>query len=96
MNTGVDAVNLAWGSAPVLNGRGDNLLDSYELERIGFATTGRYHRSHFHLGDGEISSPEASAPGSSLCWHPCCFDFPEPFLPVRHRVADRRQYLETR
>jgi 2-polyprenyl-6-methoxyphenol hydroxylase-like FAD-dependent oxidoreductase len=39
MNTGIgDAVNLAWKLAAVLYGRaGDNLLDTYELERIGFA-----------------------------------------------------------
>ena len=39
MNTGIgDAVNLAWKLGAVLNGRaGDNLLDTYELERIGFA-----------------------------------------------------------
>ncbi|HEX4145602.1 MAG TPA: FAD-dependent monooxygenase [Pirellulales bacterium] len=39
MNTGIgDAVNLAWKLAAVLGrGAGENLLDSYELERIGFA-----------------------------------------------------------
>ncbi len=39
MNTGIgDAVNLAWKLAAVLNGAAaENLLDSYELERIGFA-----------------------------------------------------------
>jgi hypothetical protein len=39
MNTGIgDAINLAWKLAAVLAGRaGDNLLDSYEAERIGFA-----------------------------------------------------------
>jgi hypothetical protein len=39
MNTGIgDAVNLAWKLAAVLNGRAhQNLLDSYEPERIGFA-----------------------------------------------------------
>jgi len=39
MNTGIgDAVNLAWKLAAVLNGcADDNLLDTYELERIGFA-----------------------------------------------------------
>lgn len=39
MNTGIgDAVNLAWKLAAVLEGRApDNLLDSYETERIGFA-----------------------------------------------------------
>jgi hypothetical protein len=39
MNTGIgDAVNLAWKLAAVLNGSaGDNLLDTFELERIGFA-----------------------------------------------------------
>jgi 2-polyprenyl-6-methoxyphenol hydroxylase-like FAD-dependent oxidoreductase len=39
MNTGIgDAINLAWKLAAVLAGRaGDNLLDSYEVERIGFA-----------------------------------------------------------
>ncbi len=39
MNTGIgDAVNLAWKLASVLRGcAGENLLDTYELERIGFA-----------------------------------------------------------
>src|SRR5215471_13373562 len=39
MNTGIgDAINLGWKLAQVLNGRGaEVLLDSYELERIGFA-----------------------------------------------------------
>jgi hypothetical protein len=39
MNTGIgDAINLAWKLAAVVSGRaGDNLLDSYEAERIGFA-----------------------------------------------------------
>src|SRR6202045_3696473 len=39
MNTGIgDAINLAWKLAAVVGGRaGDNLLDTYEAERIGFA-----------------------------------------------------------
>jgi 2-polyprenyl-6-methoxyphenol hydroxylase-like FAD-dependent oxidoreductase len=39
MNTGIgDAINLAWKLATVLAGRAsDVLLDSYEMERIGFA-----------------------------------------------------------
>lgn len=39
MNTGIgDAVNLAWKLADVLQGRaGEDLLDSYEIERIRFA-----------------------------------------------------------
>src|SRR5262249_27620295 len=39
MNTGIgDAVNLAWKLAAVLiGGAGDDLLDTYELERIAFA-----------------------------------------------------------
>ena len=39
MNTGIgDAINLAWKLAAVVASRaGDNLLDSYEAERIGFA-----------------------------------------------------------
>ncbi|MGH6680013.1 MAG: FAD-dependent monooxygenase, partial [Bradyrhizobium sp.] len=39
MNTGIgDAINLAWKLAAVIAGRApDALLDSYELERIGFA-----------------------------------------------------------
>ena len=39
MNTGIgDAINLAWKLAMVLQGRApDNLLDSYEAERIAFA-----------------------------------------------------------
>ena len=41
MNTGIgDAINLGWKLAQVLEGRaGPALLDSYELERIGFALT---------------------------------------------------------
>jgi len=39
MNTGIgDAINLAWKLAAVVAGRApDNLLDTYEAERIGFA-----------------------------------------------------------
>jgi 2-polyprenyl-6-methoxyphenol hydroxylase-like FAD-dependent oxidoreductase len=39
MNTGIgDAINLAWKLAAVIAGRApDNLLESYEAERIGFA-----------------------------------------------------------
>jgi 2-polyprenyl-6-methoxyphenol hydroxylase-like FAD-dependent oxidoreductase len=39
MNTGIgDAINLAWKLAAVVQGKaGDKLLDSYEVERIGFA-----------------------------------------------------------
>ncbi|HET9794539.1 MAG TPA: FAD-dependent monooxygenase [Thermoanaerobaculia bacterium] len=38
MNTGIgDAVNLAWKLAAVLGGARDDLLSTYELERIGFA-----------------------------------------------------------
>ena len=39
MNTGIgDAINLAWKLAEVLQGRAtDNILDSYETERIAFA-----------------------------------------------------------
>jgi len=39
MNTGIgDAINLAWKLEAVLTGRApDNLLDTYETERIGFA-----------------------------------------------------------
>ena len=39
MNTGIgDAVNLAWKLAAVINGQsGENLLDTYETERIPFA-----------------------------------------------------------
>jgi 2-polyprenyl-6-methoxyphenol hydroxylase-like FAD-dependent oxidoreductase len=39
MNTGIgDAINLAWKFAMVLDGRApERLLDSYEIERIGFA-----------------------------------------------------------
>jgi hypothetical protein len=39
MNTGIgDAIDLAWKLAAVLHGHApDNLLDSYEAERIGFA-----------------------------------------------------------
>src|SRR5260370_26483860 len=39
MNTGIgDAVNLAWKLAAVVNGGArDSLLETYELERIGFA-----------------------------------------------------------
>ena len=39
MNTGIgDAVNLAWKLAAVVQGRAaPRLLDSYEVERVGFA-----------------------------------------------------------
>ena len=39
MNTGIgDAINLAWKLAAVVHGRaGDDLLDTYQAERIGFA-----------------------------------------------------------
>jgi 2-polyprenyl-6-methoxyphenol hydroxylase-like FAD-dependent oxidoreductase len=60
MNTGIgDAVNLAWKLAAVLAGRApDNLLDSYEAERIGFArrlvsTTDRAFS--FVTADGRIA-----------------------------------------
>src|ERR1700738_4566833 len=60
MNTGIgDAINLAWKLAAVLAGRaGDNLLDSYEAERIGFArrlvaTTDRVFS--FATADGKIA-----------------------------------------
>ena len=60
MNTGIgDAVNLAWKLAAVLAGCApDNLLDSYEAERIGFArrlvsTTDRAFS--FVTADGRIA-----------------------------------------
>src|ERR1700720_4790172 len=60
MNTGIgDAINLAWKLAAVIAGRaGDNLLDSYEAERIGFArrlvaTTDRVFS--FATADGKIA-----------------------------------------
>ena len=60
MNTGIgDAINLAWKLAGVLAGRAaDNLLDSYEAERIGFArrlvaTTDRVFS--FATADGRIA-----------------------------------------
>ncbi len=60
MNTGIgDAINLAWKLAAVVAGRaGDNLLDSYEAERIGFArrlvsTTDRVFS--FATADGKIA-----------------------------------------
>lgn len=60
MNTGIgDAINLAWKLAAALGGRGpDNLLDSYEAERIGFArrlvsTTDRVFS--FVTADGRIA-----------------------------------------
>ena len=60
MNTGIgDAINLAWKLAAVLAGRApDNLLDSYEAERIGFArrlvaTTDRVFS--FATADGRIA-----------------------------------------
>jgi 2-polyprenyl-6-methoxyphenol hydroxylase-like FAD-dependent oxidoreductase len=38
MNTGIgDAINLSWKLSAVLDGAAENLLDSYEIERIGFA-----------------------------------------------------------
>jgi 2-polyprenyl-6-methoxyphenol hydroxylase-like FAD-dependent oxidoreductase len=61
MNTGIgDAINLAWKLAAVLAGRADdNLLDSYEAERIGFArrlvaTTDRIFS--FVTSDGRIAA----------------------------------------
>lgn len=61
MNTGIlDAINLAWKLAAVLAGRaGDDLLDSYEAERIGFArrlvaTTDRAFS--FVTADGRVAS----------------------------------------
>ena len=60
MNTGIgDAINLAWKLAAVVAGRApDNLLDSYEAERIGFArrlvaTTDRVFS--FATADGRIA-----------------------------------------
>src|SRR5579859_8205975 len=60
MNTGLgDAVNLAWKLAQVIEGRApDALLDSYELERIGFArrlvaTTDRVFS--FATADGPVA-----------------------------------------
>ena len=60
MNTGIgDAINLAWKLAAVLAGRApDELLDSYEIERIGFArrlvaTTDRVFR--FATAEGRIA-----------------------------------------
>jgi hypothetical protein len=60
MNTGIgDAINLAWKLAAVAGGRApDNLLDSYEAERIGFArrlvaTTDRVFS--FATADGRIA-----------------------------------------
>jgi 2-polyprenyl-6-methoxyphenol hydroxylase-like FAD-dependent oxidoreductase len=60
MNTGIgDAINLAWKLAAVLAGRGrDDLLDTYETERIGFArrlvaTTDRAF--NFATADGRIA-----------------------------------------
>jgi 2-polyprenyl-6-methoxyphenol hydroxylase-like FAD-dependent oxidoreductase len=60
MNTGIgDAINLGWKLATVLASRaGDNLLDSYEAERIGFArrlvaTTDRIF--NFVTSEGRIS-----------------------------------------
>jgi 2-polyprenyl-6-methoxyphenol hydroxylase-like FAD-dependent oxidoreductase len=60
MNTGIgDAINLAWKLAGVLAGRAtDNLLGSYEAERIGFArrlvaTTDRAFS--FATADGRIA-----------------------------------------
>lgn len=60
MNTGIgDAINLAWKLAAVLGDRApDDLLDSYEAERIGFArrlvaTTDRVF--NFVTGEGPIA-----------------------------------------
>jgi 2-polyprenyl-6-methoxyphenol hydroxylase-like FAD-dependent oxidoreductase len=60
MNTGIgDAINLAWKLAAVLAGRApEELLDSYEAERIGFArrlvaTTDRAFR--FVTADGPLA-----------------------------------------
>ncbi|MGV8917232.1 MAG: FAD-dependent oxidoreductase [Pseudomonas sp.] len=61
MNTGIgDAINLAWKLAVVLKGNAsDNLLDTYETERIGFArqlvaTTDRVFS--FATADGPIAN----------------------------------------
>jgi 2-polyprenyl-6-methoxyphenol hydroxylase-like FAD-dependent oxidoreductase len=61
MNTGIgDAVNLAWKLAAVLAGSApDNLLDTYETERIGFArrlvaTTDRVFS--FATAEGQIAN----------------------------------------
>jgi hypothetical protein len=60
MNTGIgDAINLAWKLSAVLAGRApDELLDSYEIERIGFArrlvaTTDRVFR--FATAEGRVA-----------------------------------------
>jgi 2-polyprenyl-6-methoxyphenol hydroxylase-like FAD-dependent oxidoreductase len=60
MNTGIgDAINLAWKLSAVLEGRAsDELLDSFEIERIGFArrlvaTTDRVFR--FATAEGRIA-----------------------------------------
>jgi hypothetical protein len=61
MNTGIgDAINLAWKLAAVVAGRArDDLLDSYEAERIGFArrlvaTTDRAFT--FATGQGRLAA----------------------------------------
>jgi 2-polyprenyl-6-methoxyphenol hydroxylase-like FAD-dependent oxidoreductase len=61
MNTGIgDAINLAWKLASVLTGNAsDSLLDSYEVERIGFArrlvaTTDRVF--NFATAEGRIAN----------------------------------------
>lgn len=61
MNTGIgDAINLAWKLASVLTGSAsDSLLDSYEVERIGFArrlvaTTDRVF--NFVTAEGRIAN----------------------------------------
>ena len=73
MNTGIgDAVNLAWKLAAVLNGQaGDSLLDTYELERIGFArrlvaTTDRVF-TLAGLPRRKAYRPVGPDAGSSLC-----------------------------
>src|ERR1700738_5127602 len=82
MNTGIgDAINLAWKLAAVLAGRaGDNLLDSYEAERIGFArrlvaTTDRVFS--FATADGKIADILRTRVA------PVLFPFAIAFEPVR-------------
>lgn len=82
MNTGIgDAINLAWKLAAVIAGNApDALLDSYELERIGFAlrlaaTTDRL----FTLQPPKAALPASCARGSL----PSCFPLAVNFEAVR-------------
>ena len=79
MNTGIgDAVNLAWKLAAVLDGEAtDGLLDTYELERIGFARgSSPQPIASLPWRRRQGASHDWSAPRSSPGSCPCCFVAP--------------------